>query len=64
MSSEKMRPLLTTKEAARYYNKSVAWFERARWLGDGHGPRYSKIGRSVRYHADDLIAFFEKSRGG
>lgn len=54
--------LLTTKEAASLYKKSVAWFERARWLGPGYGPPYSKLGRSVRYHPADLKAYFERNR--
>ena len=36
---------------------STAWFQRARWAGNG--PPYVKVGRAVRYRLDELIAWFE-----
>ncbi len=44
--------LYSQQEAAPILGKSIAWFERSRWAGDG--PRYCKLGRSVRYLGSDL----------
>ena len=46
---------LTTKEAARLTGLSTAWFERARWSGEG--PPFVKLGSAVRYPISDLHAF-------
>ncbi|MGF2734829.1 helix-turn-helix transcriptional regulator [Marinobacter sp. DUT-1] len=51
--------LLTQKELAEYLNKSTAWCERARWAGDG--PRFIKLGRHVRYRAEDVLAWIEEN---
>ena len=48
--------LLPEKKAAHIYNMSVHWFRRKRKVGGG--PRVTKIGRSVRYHIDDLEKYF------
>jgi excisionase family DNA binding protein len=42
-------PYLTTREAAAYLKLSRQFLEAARWRGDGSGPAYIKVGRSVRY---------------
>lgn len=47
--------LMTQKDLAQYLGKSTAWCERARWAGDG--PQFVKLGRNVRYKADDVIAW-------
>ena len=44
--------LLTTLEAARFLSLSPRTLERLRL--DGSGPRYCKLGRSVRYRPSDL----------
>jgi predicted DNA-binding transcriptional regulator AlpA len=44
--------LLTSREAAEMLNISLYWMERQRWLGTG--PRYLKVGRSVRYRFSDI----------
>jgi predicted DNA-binding transcriptional regulator AlpA len=54
-----MPRLLTQKHLAAYLFKSEAWCERARWAGDG--PRFIKLGRHVRYRADDVLAWIEES---
>ncbi|WP_275099522.1 helix-turn-helix transcriptional regulator [Sedimenticola hydrogenitrophicus] len=51
--------LLTQKDLAAYLNKSTAWCERARWAGEG--PRFVKLGRHVRYRADDVLAWIEEN---
>lgn len=44
--------ILTTKEAASYVRLSTPTLERFRLTGAG--PRYCKLGRSVRYRRADL----------
>lgn len=50
--------LMDQNELADYLGKSTAWCERARWAGDG--PRFIKLGRHVRYRAEDVLAWIEK----
>lgn len=52
--------LWTQRELCAYLNKSEAWAERARLTGDG--PPYMKVGRSVRYQADEVLAWLEAKR--
>ena len=56
--SENFQKFLTTPEIAKILRKSVAWAERARWAGDG--PPFKKIGRTVLYPENELIAWIEK----
>jgi len=46
---------LTTKQAAEFLQIKETTLEQWRW--NGRGPRYCKIGRSVRYRKADLDAF-------
>jgi excisionase family DNA binding protein len=46
---------LRTPEAAAYLNVQPATLEQWRW--NGRGPRFCKIGRSVRYRQADLDLF-------
>lgn len=50
-----MPRLLTQAQLAVYLGESEAWAERARWSGDG--PPYVKLGRHVRYRAEDVEAW-------
>ncbi|WP_303288263.1 AlpA family transcriptional regulator [Marinobacter sp. SS8-8] len=54
-----MPKLWDQKLLAAYLGKSEAWCERARWAGDG--PRFLKLGRHVRYRADDVLAWIEEN---
>ncbi|MEX1313828.1 MAG: hypothetical protein AB1Z38_06615 [Desulfotignum sp.] len=60
---EKIKPTVTLpylmdqKTVADYVGKSTAWFERARMLGQG--PRFVKLGRHVRYRAEDILEWVE-----
>lgn len=45
------------EEMAAKLGKSVAWAARARWAGTG--PKYLKIGKSVRYRGADVLAWLE-----
>jgi excisionase family DNA binding protein len=47
--------LLTVKEAAGYLQVSESWLNKARLTGCG--PRFIKMGRSVRYSAQALEEF-------
>lgn len=49
--------LLTTVEAAAYLKQKPSTMEQHRWQGTG--PRFVKLGRSVRYRQSDLDAFLE-----
>lgn len=49
--------LLSQKDLAQYLGKSTAWCERARWAGEG--PRFVKLGRHVRYKAEDVLEWIE-----
>ncbi len=49
--------VLTTSEAARYLGLSASTLNR--WRCYGTGPKYLKLGRAVRYRADELDAFLE-----
>ena len=53
------RRLLTQKQLTEYLSKSEAWAERSRW--DGSGPPYVKLGRHVRYRAEDIEAWIAGS---
>ncbi len=57
----KDQPKGTWKEepAAAYLGMKVSTLRQWRFLS--RGPRYLKIGRSVRYRQEDLDAFLEKS---
>ena len=48
---------LNTHQAAAYLNLSPNTLHRWRW--SGHGPRFKKFGRSVRYSREDLDAYAE-----
>ena len=51
------RDILNTIEAARYLGLSKPTLERFRTLGGG--PKYAKLGSSVRYRKADLDAWLE-----
>ena len=55
MSKAVIDDLLTTKEAASFLNVSSSWLAKARI--SGYGPRFIKIGRSVRYSLQALEEF-------
>lgn len=54
-----MPALWDQKTLANYLGKSTAWCERARWAGEG--PKYIKLGRHVRYKAEDVLAWIDAS---
>jgi len=54
---DEMEPLLEPEAAARVLNVSVSWLAKAR--GEGTGPEYVKLGRSVRYAQSSLRKFIK-----
>lgn len=48
-------PWLTTEQAAAYLSVHAGTMRA--WRMDGRGPRYSVVGRMVRYHRNQLDAF-------
>ncbi len=53
--AKKGSPFLNTAQAAFYVGLSQRTLEKMRLTG--HGPRFRKHGRYVRYHIDDLDAW-------
>ncbi|MEY9885562.1 helix-turn-helix transcriptional regulator [Bradyrhizobium sp. USDA 329] len=54
MSAEKY---LTSKEAAAYLRSSTSTLAKLRM--NGSGPRFTRIGRAVRYREGDLDAWMD-----
>lgn len=57
-STEQQPEILTTAEAAALLKCSKQYLEGARLRGDG--PRFSKIGRMVRYRRSSLLEWLAK----
>ena len=53
--------MLTTEEAAKFLHKSASWLEKDRQTGK-YGIPFHKIGHNVRYKAQDLTDFLNRSR--
>jgi predicted DNA-binding transcriptional regulator AlpA len=49
--------LMNQRDLALYLGKSTAWCERARWAGEG--PSFVKLGRHVRYRAEDVLEWVD-----
>ncbi|MBD1549489.1 helix-turn-helix transcriptional regulator [Roseibium aggregatum] len=58
--AKKGSPFLTTRQAAHYLGLSFRTLEKMRLTG--HGPRFRKHGRYVRYHIADVDAWSEGRR--
>ena len=52
-------PLLHSRDAAKMLGLSISWLAKSRLRGDG--PRYTKIGRAVRY-PESSVREYIKSR--
>ena len=52
--------LLTTEQAAIAYSLSPSTLRK--WRCTGEGPRFTRIGRAVRYRRSELDVFVEGSR--
>ena len=49
--------LMTVDQTAQYLGITRQALDKARWLGKG--PAFIKIGRLIRYKAEDLLAYYE-----
>jgi predicted DNA-binding transcriptional regulator AlpA len=47
---------VSEKVASKLYGMSESWFRKMR--SNGGGPKFLRIGRSIRYRVEDLDAFF------
>jgi predicted DNA-binding transcriptional regulator AlpA len=56
-ASTTLDPLLHPRDAAKFLNVSTSWLAKARL--SGAGPRYVKIGRSVRYPVSSLREYIK-----
>ena len=54
-----MPRLWDQKQLAAYLGKKEGWAERARW--EGKGPVFIKLGRHVRYKAEDVFDWIEEN---
>lgn len=54
--------LATTAEVAEYLDRPVATLRQWRWLN--RGPRWVKIGKSVRYRWSDIDAYVDEQTRG
>ncbi len=59
MNETTLETLLTQKQVSDATRKSEAYFERARWAGGG--PKFIKLGRSIRYRESDVLAWINAS---
>lgn len=51
--------LAKSQEVADYLNTTLNQLSRLRF--EGHGPRYVKLGRSVRYRWEDVYAWVDEN---
>lgn len=54
------RTLMRERELARRWNKSVRTLQR--WRSEGYGPPYIRIGGTVHYRVQDVLAFEDRQR--
>jgi predicted DNA-binding transcriptional regulator AlpA len=61
-SADVSSPLYNEVEAARYLRRSVSSLRRGR--KNGTGPKFVRIGRSVRYQKSQLDAYIDARTAG
>lgn len=59
VASRELPELATRAQVAAYTQIAVPTL--ARWAGEGTGPRMVKLGASVRYRRDDVLAWLKAS---
>lgn len=52
-------PIIDAPSVARYLGKSVATVAQLRYLGTG--PKFLRVGRSIRYRASDVEAWLHEN---
>jgi predicted DNA-binding transcriptional regulator AlpA len=55
-------PMLHSRDAAKMLGLSISWLAKSRLRGDG--PRYTKIGRAVRYPESSLREYIKSRMRG
>ena len=55
-------PLLHSRDSAKMLGLSISWLAKSRLRGDG--PRYTKIGRAVRYPESSLREYIKSRMRG
>ena len=56
--------LLNQTQVSRIIGFSESWLEKKRFEGQDEGPRYTKIGRQVRYKLTDIIEWVNQFDAG
>jgi hypothetical protein len=56
------RSLAPERALAQRWNKSVRTLQR--WRNEGYGPPYIRIGGTVHYRVEDILAFEDRHRHG
>ena len=54
--------LVDEREAAKFSDFSVAAL--VKWRHEGRGPRYIRVGRSIRYRISDLLSWIDSHAVG
>jgi predicted DNA-binding transcriptional regulator AlpA len=62
MLNESERSLKDKKFTARFFAVSLGTVDR--WVSQGRGPRYIKVGNLVRFRMEDLVAFADANVHG
>jgi hypothetical protein len=62
MASPKLENLLTDQDLARILHRKLKTVRKDRQLGKG--PRFIKVGRSVRYRPSDVAAYLDLCPSG
>ena len=57
-----LAPLLSTAEVAALLGIPERTLEF--WRYQGRGPTYTRVGKRVRYHPDDVAAYLQAQRRG
>lgn len=61
-AADALPELATRRQVAEFLQTSVPTL--ARWAGEGSGPRFIKLGSSVRYRRADVLAWIEQMAEG
>ncbi|WP_309065343.1 helix-turn-helix transcriptional regulator [Microbacterium sp.] len=62
VESPELPPLATVRDVSAFTKVSLPTL--ARYRADGTGPRFIRIGRSVRYRREDVLAWLDSLASG
>lgn len=57
-----LRSVASERALAERWNKSLRTLQR--WRSEGYGPAYIRIGGTVHYRFEDVLAFEDRQRRG